>query len=103
MLDIFDDLFDLITDFVCVPSGIYSRGLLVGASLVVIFALCYRETIRDWKKIQAFFKPIDPSLKPSPSGYQSMVDCLGGLLRLFLLYLILLSILSGFVFFSIRP
>lgn len=98
MLEFVDALFDHIRDFIFMSDGLYCRGVVVGMALVVTIGFYWAETIRDIQNIQAFFAPIPPSLRPSPSGCQTMLGCLGGLFRLVFFYAILVVILWGFFY-----
>jgi hypothetical protein len=93
MLELVDAVFDAIFGFFANAGSSFYGGMAIGVVLAIISALIYREVIHDLKSIRFFFATIDPSLKSSPSGFARMLGCMGGLLRLSLIF-IFLSLMS---------
>lgn len=82
MFELIDNCFDAVFHYLWEADGQFYVGALAGIVLILSVAFSVIEAKRDCKKIKAFFKPIDPSLKPLPSGFQTMLGCMWGMFRL---------------------
>lgn len=95
MLEFIDNCFDAVFRYLGKADSQFYVGAVAGIILILSVGFAIFEAKRDWKKIKAFFKPIDPSLKPSPSGFQSMLGCMRGMFRLGLLIIIIGTVVGG--------
>lgn len=95
MLEFIDNCFDAVFRYLREADGQFYVGAVAGTALILSIGFAVFEAKRDWKKIKVFFKPIDPNLKPSPSGFQSMIGCMWGMFRLGLLIAVISVVVAG--------
>ncbi len=99
MGDIINFLFDRLHEILGLSefaiSGDYKHGFLVGIGLALVVGWLSRMFLFHRGRILYFFATIPPSLRPSPSGFQSMMGCSRSGCVLLILAIGLLFTLSG--------
>lgn len=92
---LFDRLHELLGLTEYSSSGAYWRGLAVGFAAAVAIGWLWGAYRIHSRQIHYFFDTIPPSLRPSPSGYQSMLGCSRSGCILVSIVAVLLFMLSG--------
>ncbi len=79
MGELIDFLFDHLHELICFPllggNGAYRHGFLIGILVTVALGWLWQAYCLHRARIFYFFATIPPSLRPSPSGFQSMAGC----------------------------
>ena len=78
MGDLINFIFDQFLDLVCFPllgGGPYLRGFLVGTLSALVVGWSARFILFHRGRMQYFFDTVQPSLRPSPGGYDRMRGC----------------------------
>ena len=101
MGDLVNFIFDHFLDSLCFPllgGGPYLRGFLFGTLSTVILGLSWKFASIHRARMVTFFATVQPSLKPSASGYERMRGCSCSALLLATLGLTMLAFGYGIVY-----
>ena len=101
MGDLVNFIFDHFLDSLCFPllgGGPYLRGFLFGIVSALVVGLLSRFALFHRARMVTFFATVQPSLKPSASGYERMRGCSCSALLLATLGLTMLAFGYGIVY-----
>ena len=101
MGDLVNFIFDLFLDrffFPLLGSETYLRGFLFGTLSTVILGLSWKFASIHRARMVTFFATVQPSLKPSASGYERMRACSCSAILLAILGVIMLALGYGFAY-----
>ena len=85
MGELIDYFADIVIDMLCIPmvsEPMYRRGFLVALAFTFLIGKGTRVFLFARGRILTFFSTIQPSLKPSPSGYERMNGCTTGVITI---------------------
>jgi hypothetical protein len=85
MGELVDYFANIVIDFLCIPmvsEPMYRRGFLVALVFTFLIGKGTRMFLFARGQIVTFFSTIQPSLKPSPSGYERMNGCTAGMITI---------------------
>ncbi len=85
MGELIDYFTDIALELLCIPlvsEPMFRRGFLVAMFVAFVIGRGARMFLHARGQIIAFYSTIQPSLKPSPSGYERMNGCMGGVITI---------------------